>query len=506
MSPSPSLSSYSLSLNPSHNVSFFSPPATQSERGILSGQSPSPVSVSPKLLVVVVNFTAGVLPNSLLLSAANTSLPKFFSNPGNLFLGLLGTISAHAQPQRYRRNHRINTSVLSNSLLLLDVGIWLPETQPVSISSSFSANARPSASLPQDSSVSIAHSQSQATSLTHRPGVIAVIAATSAASQTPSFSSTPVSGSPSSSSNILTTSSSTPPQSISSSCPVNALPFTSLPQSSSSLPSSYSHFWASSYIADNVAYSKFKLKGKKRIHAHRPFMLQYTRDTAAKELASPSSTTGSRSGWPAEDVSGTASRAISLPFPLRADRPRRPSMTSLAGSAKTSHYTIRSHTSHVTGKAHSFGKDVAWKEAHYEDPGPLSVFRDRSSGPRRDISRSTPLHPEKKTNVPLPAPTLHPGVVLRPNRNMNKGSIASSREAMWLLRRSTASASSVSSVYSTASIVPETSVSHIRDPDKFFSRQLIFKRPAGAQPTHYKKAHINGRFLLNSFISLYNVV
>ncbi|KAJ7312600.1 hypothetical protein DFH08DRAFT_1044226, partial [Mycena albidolilacea] len=295
-------------------------------------------------------------------------------------------------------------------------------------------------------------------------------------------------------SKILTTSFLTPPQSISSSCPVNALPFTSLPQSSSPpIADSQSHTTLLShrpgpgvigaiavmtlvavFLLSFLAFflsrrqrriQQIQVEREKRIHAHRPFMLQYTKDTAAKGLSSPSSTVGSRSGWPAEDVSGTASRAISLPFPLHADRPRRPSITSLAGSAKTSHYTIRSHTSHVTGEAHSFGKDIAWKEAHYEDPGPLPVFCDRPSGPRRDISRSTPLHPEKKTNFALPTPTLHPGVVLRPNRNINNGSVASSGEAMWLLRRSTASASSVSSVYSTASIVPETSVSHIRDPD-----------------------------------------
>jgi hypothetical protein len=54
---------------------------------------------------------------------------------------------------------------------------------------------------------------------------------------------------------------------------------------------------------------------------------------------------------------------------------------------------VRSHTSrmHVMGEAqHSFGKDVAWKEAHYEDPGPLPVFRGRPSSSQPKMSRSTP--------------------------------------------------------------------------------------------------------------------
>ncbi|KAJ7924119.1 hypothetical protein B0H13DRAFT_1978805 [Mycena leptocephala] len=192
-----------------------------------------------------------------------------------------------------------------------------------------------------------------------------------------------------------------------------------------------------------------------RIATHYPFKQAYPRNTEAKGLASPSSTTGSGSRWPAEDVSGPASRTISIPFPLCANRPRLQSVASLAGSAKASHYTVRSHTSrmHVMGEAqHSFGKDVAWKEAHYEDPGPLPP----------KMLRSTPLYPEKKINITPPTPTPHSGVVFHPN-NTNNENIAPSKAAMWLLRRSTASASSVSSEYSTASasmIVPETSVPH----------------------------------------------
>ncbi|KAJ7926039.1 hypothetical protein B0H13DRAFT_1973292 [Mycena leptocephala] len=202
------------------------------------------------------------------------------------------------------------------------------------------------------------------------------------------------------------------------------------------------------------------------IATHYPFKQAYPRNTEAKGLASPSSTTGSGSRWPAEDVSGPASRTISIPFPLCANRPRLQSVASLAGSAKASHYTVRSHTSrmHVMGEAqHSFGKDVAWKEAHYEDPGPLPVFRGRPSSSQPKMSRSTPLYPEKKINITPPTSTPHSGVVFHPNNNTNNDKIAPSKAAMWLLRRSTASASSVSSEYSTASasmIVPETSVPH----------------------------------------------
>ncbi|KAF7362783.1 hypothetical protein MVEN_00628000 [Mycena venus] len=343
--------------------------------------------------------------------------------------------------------------------------------QPISISSSFSVrvNARPSTSLPRSSSASIADSHSQATPVTHRPCVIAAIAvSTSASSQTPS--STPISP------EISTTSSSTGPQSISisSSFSINALPSTSLPQNSSvSIADSESQSRVTllshrpgvigaiavfTVVAVLLLSSLvfFLYRRRRRIQQMQvvrnerisaPFMQEYPRNTEAKGWASPSSTC-SGSGWPA-DVSGPASRTISMPFPLRVDRPRRQSATSLAGSAKASHYTVRSHTSHVMGETHSFGKDVAWKEAHYENLGPLPIFRDRPSSSQRERSRSAPLHPEKKINLTAQTPTSHSGVAFHPNNNTDSDNVAPSKTPMWLLRRSTASASSVSSEYST---------------------------------------------------------
>ncbi|KAJ7349592.1 hypothetical protein DFH08DRAFT_996718 [Mycena albidolilacea] len=226
MSPSPSLSSYSLSLNPSHNASFFSPPATQSERGIFNGQSPSAASLPPRSLSLspisrrassqTPSSSPPPIPRSLSSSqipatSSSASSAQFQPTRSHSVIATI-TVSTPASSQTLSSSSApVSGSPSLFSKIPTTSSSTRPRTQPISISSSFSVNARPSASLPQNSSVSIAHSHSQATSLTHRPGVIAVIAATSAASETPSFSSTP---------------------SISSS-PVNALPFTSLPQSSS---------------------------------------------------------------------------------------------------------------------------------------------------------------------------------------------------------------------------------------------------------------------------------
>ncbi|KAJ6533041.1 hypothetical protein B0H19DRAFT_1187127 [Mycena capillaripes] len=209
-----------------------------------------------------------------------------------------------------------------------------------------------------------------------------------------------------------------------------------------------------------------------RISAYDPFRViqEYPRNTEAKGWASPSSTTGPGSGWPAESVSGPTSRMISIPFPLRVDRPRRQSVTSLARSTNPSHYTVRSHTSHVMGEAHSFGKDVAWKEAHYEDPVtvPRPVYRPLGSQPK--MSRSTSLHPEKEIYVARPTPMPHSGVVFHPNNNTNND-----EAAMWLLRRSTASASSISSEYSTASMPHDDAVVE-ESRSRYYSGQSLPRR------------------------------
>ncbi|KAJ6526387.1 hypothetical protein B0H19DRAFT_1275744 [Mycena capillaripes] len=295
-----------------------------------------------------------------------------------------------------------------NSCLEITTTSSSTRLQPVSISSSFSINALPSTSLPQSSSASIADSESQAILLSHRPGVIGAIAVVTVVA-------------------VLLLS-----------------------------------FLAFFLYRRQRRIQQMQVVRNERIFVHDPFIQEYTRNTEAKGWAPSSSTTDTWSGSPAEEVSGSASKMISIPFPLRVDRLRRQSVTSLARSTPASHYTVRSHTSHVMGEAQSFGKDVAWKEAHYEDPGPLPIFRDRPSSSQPKMSSSTPLHPKKKINVAPPTPTPHSGVVFHPE-NTNNDNIAPSKAAMWLLRKSTASASSVSSEYSTASvpmIVPEASVPH----------------------------------------------
>ncbi|KAJ7312594.1 hypothetical protein DFH08DRAFT_1044216 [Mycena albidolilacea] len=94
------------------------PQATQSERGMLSEQSPSAVSLSPSSLSLS-PISRRASSQTLSYSTPVSSSPSLFS--------------------------KIPTTSSSTRL----------RTQPISISSSFSANARPSASLPQNSSIAL---------------------------------------------------------------------------------------------------------------------------------------------------------------------------------------------------------------------------------------------------------------------------------------------------------------------------------------------------------------
>jgi len=147
-------------------------------------------------------------------------------------------------------------------------------------------------------------------------------------------------------------------------------------------------------------------------------MQEYPRDEDPKGWKdSPSSANGS--GWP-EDVT---------PIPLRVDRQTRQSFSSSV-AGKAPHYTVRSHASMTD--VYGFGQDVAWREAHYEDPLPVV----HPSQP------ATPMHPE----IDVIPPTPPSGII---HHNMPSA----------MLLRSPSTASSVSSEYSTASMVlPEPSV------------------------------------------------
>ncbi|KAJ7665595.1 hypothetical protein B0H17DRAFT_289307 [Mycena rosella] len=122
-------------------------------------------------------------------------------------------------------------------------------------------------------------------------------------------------------------------------------------------------------------------------------------------------------GWPSESQPWT----VPIPLPVEREQTRtRQSVPSF--SAKGPHYTVRSHASMT--EVYGFGQDMAWQEAHYEDPLP-----------------PTPgAHPS--VGVVPPSPTSPTSVIIHHN-------MASATP----LLRSHSAASSVSSQYSTASMV-----------------------------------------------------
>ncbi|KAJ6628161.1 hypothetical protein B0H10DRAFT_269544 [Mycena sp. CBHHK59/15] len=127
------------------------------------------------------------------------------------------------------------------------------------------------------------------------------------------------------------------------------------------------------------------------------------------------------SGWPEE------SPACTIPIPLHVEEVQtRQSVSSFSGKAP--HYTVRSHAS--MSDVYGFGQDVAWQEAHYEDPLPVVATPDRAAYPAIDVIPPTP-----------PSGIIHHNTA----------------SAMPLLRSHSA-ASSISSEYSTASMVlPDSS-------------------------------------------------
>ncbi|KAJ6533446.1 hypothetical protein DFH09DRAFT_1181424, partial [Mycena vulgaris] len=122
------------------------------------------------------------------------------------------------------------------------------------------------------------------------------------------------------------------------------------------------------------------------------------------------------SGW-SED-----STTWAVPIPLRVEAlQNRRSPTSF--SAKGPHYTVRAHSS--VSDVYAFGQDVTWQEAHYEDTLPASPPPSRFAYPPIDVMPPTP-----------------PSGVIYPNTASAKP-----------LPRSHSAASSISSVYSTTSMV-----------------------------------------------------
>ncbi|KAJ7443583.1 hypothetical protein B0H11DRAFT_2343836 [Mycena galericulata] len=79
------------------------------------------------------------------------------------------------------------------------------------------------------------------------------------------------------------------------------------------------------------------------------------------------STTGS--GWPSESQpTSPVHRTFSNPLPVDGLQLRQSAQPS-SPSARAPHYTVRSRASMTD--VYGFGQDVAWQEAHYEDPLPI---------------------------------------------------------------------------------------------------------------------------------------
>ncbi|KAJ7743042.1 hypothetical protein DFH07DRAFT_1063610 [Mycena maculata] len=117
---------------------------------------------------------------------------------------------------------------------------------------------------------------------------------------------------------------------------------------------------------------------------------------------SPRSAAGS--GWPEESWVDPA------PPSVERVRPRQ-SVTSFS-TTRAPHYTVRSHAS--MGDIYGFGQDVAWQEAHYEDPLPIG-------GPPASFN------PEIDVIPPTPGIIHHDMPVTPLLRNPSTGSHASAR-------------------------------------------------------------------------------
>ncbi|KAJ7138316.1 hypothetical protein C8R44DRAFT_767231 [Mycena epipterygia] len=189
------------------------------------------------------------------------------------------------------------------------------------------------------------------------------------------------------------------------------------------------------------------------INSHDESFLQYSRgeDEAKGWKDSARSTAGA--DWTEE------SPPWAIPIPLRAERVHaRQSVNSFSG--KGPHYTVRSRPSTV-GDVYGFGQDVAWQEAHYEDPLPALDSPDRASYPPIDVTPPTPssaiIHHNMASAVPL--------------------------------LRGHSVASSISSQYSTASITPEavdTATSSTRSPAIILDQpRNMENRETGARTQEY---------------------
>lgn len=152
---------------------------------------------------------------------------------------------------------------------------------------------------------------------------------------------------------------------------------------------------------------------------------EYSKEWRVPESPPPHARLNSQSGagWP-EDAPAPAWAVP--PIPLRQNTQ---SFSSLSGRAP--HYTLRSHASMTD--VYGFGQDVAWKEAHYEDPLTTVTVK-----PPSQPGGSGSTHPDIGVVPPTPQ-----SVIIHHNMPLAAP-----------LVRSPSAASSVFSEYSAASMVP----------------------------------------------------
>ncbi|KAJ6493448.1 hypothetical protein C8R45DRAFT_1073329 [Mycena sanguinolenta] len=181
------------------------------------------------------------------------------------------------------------------------------------------------------------------------------------------------------------------------------------------------------------------------------FMREQARFEDAKEWRDSQPSTPS-SAWPE-----TATPPWTAPTTLAADPRSRQSITSL----KTPHYTLRSRAS-ITDSVQGFGQDLAWRDAHYEHPLPSREIEVIPPMPSVLIHPSSSMHPD----IDVVPPTPPSGII---HHNMTPATP---------LKRNPSTASTVNSVYSTASMTLGRSV-----PDDIVEEQDV--PPARQRPSHF---------------------
>ncbi|KAJ7670767.1 hypothetical protein DFH06DRAFT_1178892 [Mycena polygramma] len=158
-----------------------------------------------------------------------------------------------------------------------------------------------------------------------------------------------------------------------------------------------------------------------------PIMHEYPAeaDTTLRYWPTTPDSTAS-AGWPEDPA-----RPIPLPPGLGQ---RHQSLSTMAGKAP--HYTVRSHATMTD--VYGFGQDVAWQEAHYEDPLPH---------PHPLAQNSAQIQPYAQPMIDVVPPTPRTGSMQQVDHMPTAASAALLRSA------SSATASSMASEYSTASMV-----------------------------------------------------